>query len=164
MTSHLQDLYWFTKFLVEGALRQARSGKKDEARNTLRYVRNAKIVQILRAGNLPDWAWCDVFHLEWQLRELESDCHPLNVSDNTDSLSSIARSLQLIAGQTAKLLTLAGGVPIRFARDGHATSTLPATQEFPFVVGLNGNGRVPCPGHCHCGEPHSRWHQTTAAN
>lgn len=68
------ELYSFTKMRVSAARSSARAGRKDEAREFLRYVRGARIIEILKpidfsSIGLPS---VDVSHLQWQLLRREN--------------------------------------------------------------------------------------------
>jgi len=86
----------FTALKLKMARRLASCGQKDDARNVARYIRNARIVEILKpfSGELR----IDAFLLECQLRDLESECHPLSPAlFETDKYSQILSRLDLIA-------------------------------------------------------------------
>ena len=106
MQAHLRSLFTFTSIYVDAARRDARHGRKDDARDFLRFVRNASIIPILKqyenSGSVFD---IDVAHLEWKLRELENDCHPSAQCDFKDDFSAIRASLEIIAGGVNQLLS-----------------------------------------------------------
>lgn len=109
-TTHYQQLYLFTKILVESARRAAVDGRKDSARDVLRFVRNARIVEILepRSGQL----LIDAANLDWQLRELARECHPFGACrSDSDKFAEILSRLDLVAG-----LLGASGVQCRRCR------------------------------------------------
>ncbi|HVU27392.1 MAG TPA: hypothetical protein VHG71_06610 [Verrucomicrobiae bacterium] len=99
----LYSLYNFTKMRVESARCSARHGHKDEASNFLRYVRGASIVQILKCYQNDGVLDIDLSHLEWQLRELENDCHPMTQPDFKDDFALILLRLDSLAHCLSKL-------------------------------------------------------------
>lgn len=99
-TTHFQQLYVFTDILIARA-RLASEGSRDSARDVLRYVRNARIVDILHPydGKL----LIDSRRLKWQLDELARDCHPLSFGRSTGDLyADILARLDLIAAHLGK--------------------------------------------------------------
>jgi hypothetical protein len=97
MTTELRQLYSFTRCWLDEARVQARHGQKDSARQVLKFVRGACILDILKQHDFPVCMRVDVSHLEWQLRELENDCHPSAVSDHKDDFTAIRSSLETLA-------------------------------------------------------------------
>jgi hypothetical protein len=97
MEVHYQQLYFFTKLRVDSARRMAALGFKDEARDVARFVRNARIIDILRpySGQLMIDAWL----LDSLVTDLERECHPLTPAPYArDQFSQILSRLDLIAG------------------------------------------------------------------
>lgn len=91
------QLHLFTVIKMDQAARAILSGNKDNARESLRWIRNARIVQILKpvSGHLN----IDAFRLDCRLTDLESQCHPMaSPPCPTDYLSQILQRLDLIAG------------------------------------------------------------------
>lgn len=101
---HYHSLYQAVSLQLEQHRRNARVGHKDEPRAFLRFVQNGRIIEILHAQDWPKGLGVDVPLLAWKLGELEKEVHPLAVSDNTDELSCINRSLHLIAAGVARLM------------------------------------------------------------
>lgn len=69
------SLYSTTKLWIHQAIRQARSGQKDKAREFLRFVQSSRILEILQSqdwGQLP----VDVPLLGSHLNDLTDECHP----------------------------------------------------------------------------------------
>ena len=100
------ELYSFTKQRVSLARSSARAGRKDEARDFLRYVRGARIIQILKPVDFSVLGLnVDVSHLEWQLNELEHECHPSSSNDQTTDIAAIRSTLDLLAIGMQKLLS-----------------------------------------------------------
>lgn len=103
---HVHNLYTATKIRVASARQACRTGNKDEARRDLNFIRNANIIQIIKGtstDNCPglemNWSL-----LEWQLSELEQECHPSTAPVLTNDLAKISNSLEVIASGVAKLL------------------------------------------------------------
>jgi hypothetical protein len=46
----------------------------------------------------------DAAHLEWQLAELENDCHPASNPEPLDNQQRVENSLAIIAGGIAKII------------------------------------------------------------
>jgi hypothetical protein len=78
--------------LIASARRAAKAGRKDEARNVLRFVRNASIIEILKPIEFGEIFTADVAHLQWQLSELETECHPASQADFADDFQAIKGS------------------------------------------------------------------------
>lgn len=98
MNIQLRQLYVFTDIRVEDCRRLARHGRKDEAREFLKYVRNASIISLLKQFEPTGTPFdIDVPHLEWKLRELENECHPQAVSDHKDDFALIRSMLESLA-------------------------------------------------------------------
>lgn len=75
MQVDLFQLYRFTDVLISRAREMALGGRKDDARDVLRYLRNGHVIQILKHLDEATYPK-DVSHLEWKLGELENECHP----------------------------------------------------------------------------------------
>ena len=100
MDTELYQLYIHTRIQVKRAFDLACAGHKDEARDFLRYVRNARIVPILRSYSGP--LLVDAPFLDYQLRELERQCHP-STNNKLSDLTAIRTSLDRIAAFVAAL-------------------------------------------------------------
>jgi hypothetical protein len=86
--------------MVKRARRLASIGEKDRARDMARFVRNSCIVDILKpfSGEL----LIDAHRLDWELRELESECHPASPAlSDLDKFSEILSRLDLIAAHVS---------------------------------------------------------------
>lgn len=72
------ELYNFTKQYVSSYRSAARAGCKDQARDFLKFIRCSRIIQILKPIDFSQigLVTIDVSHLEWQLNQLEQECHP----------------------------------------------------------------------------------------
>jgi len=91
-----RQLYLFTCIQVDRARRLAALGKKDDARDILRFIQNACIVDILKpySGEM----LIDAYLLESNVRDLTRECHPSCPSEPpTDLFSAILERLDLIA-------------------------------------------------------------------
>lgn len=100
MNNYYHQLYVFTKLKVRTGRRLASLGAKDDARNIARFLRNACICEILKPHSCD---FMDVSLLEFQLRELESECHPMSPGlSDLDKYSEILSRLDLIAAHVAK--------------------------------------------------------------
>lgn len=75
MQTDLQQLFIFTSILVSRAREQCLLGRKDEARDTLRFIHNSRIVPLLKLLDEEKFH-ADVAHLEWKLGELKAECVP----------------------------------------------------------------------------------------
>ena len=94
----LHNLHNFTEIYIKDARRLARNGKKDEARNWMRFFRNSSILQILERHAEPDSIFpMDVPRLRAELAALESECHPLDRGDNSTEISQLIQSNKVLA-------------------------------------------------------------------
>lgn len=100
----MHQLYRFTVIQVDRARAMARQGRKDEARDWLRYWRGACILDALRKTDFTGFVGVDIPHLEWQLRELENDCHPSTGPDCVSDLTAIRSCLETLAQGMALIL------------------------------------------------------------
>jgi hypothetical protein len=98
------ELYSFTKMRVSVARSAARSGRKDEARDFLRYVRGARIIQILKPLDFGQLG-ANIPLLEWELSELEQECHPSSGNDQTSDIAAIRSTLEILASGIQTLLS-----------------------------------------------------------
>ncbi len=79
---HIVNLYKDTKCRLQDARQKCRAGKKDEARDTLRSIRNASIIQIIKDAPIEKYEGIQFNWplLQWELNdlvnELEKDVHP----------------------------------------------------------------------------------------
>jgi len=97
MIGNYYQLYRTTKTSVADARADARAGRKDAARETYRFVTNARITQILGSYEFPAGLSVDVPLLNWELSQLEQECHPASVPDQSSDIKAIRASLDLIA-------------------------------------------------------------------
>jgi hypothetical protein len=105
MIIDLRQLYQFTTMQVDKFRCIARHGRKDEARDFLRYVRNSRILEILKKADFSSIGTViDVSHLEWQVRELENDCHPASQPDYRDDFTAIRGHMETLAQGMALIL------------------------------------------------------------
>jgi len=110
----LHNLYRSTEIYIGVARAHARNKKKDEARNWLRFFNNASIVTVLEkytdpTGVLP----IDLNNLKLELRALESECHPLDKSDNSTEFGEIRSNQKLLAFGIAEILKRLPAPPIK---------------------------------------------------
>ena len=75
MQTDLYQLYFHTGIIVGRARELALRGDKDQARDYLRYLRNGRVVQLLKGLDEEKFR-ADVAHLAWKVGELEKECHP----------------------------------------------------------------------------------------
>jgi hypothetical protein len=104
MNADYFQLYSSVRLALGQARRSAFAGQKDQARDFLRFVRNSRLVEIMRPMDWPRGLECDVALLDWELRDLETAVHPLAASDNLDTLSAINRNLNLLASGVSRLI------------------------------------------------------------
>jgi len=97
MIGNFYQLYRTTKQQISDARAEARSGRKDSAREVFRFITNARIPQIILAFEFPPGLSVDVALLKWELSQLEQECHPASACDQTSDIKSIRVSLDLIA-------------------------------------------------------------------
>ena len=71
------------------------------ARTELYWLRNSRILEILRSVDWPDYLVVDVAHLAWELGQLECECHPLDATPNVEPYDEIRQKIDLIAGWVA---------------------------------------------------------------
>ena len=130
MLLNYQQLHMFTSLKLKMARRLAAAGEKDEARSIARYIRNARIVEILKphSGEL----LIDAFLMESHLRDLEGECHPLSPAlFETDKFSQVLTRLDLIAG----LLNARAGAP-----SGQRTNSLRCNSGVQCLSRLSDSG------------------------
>ena len=90
--SDIIALYNFTEVKLAQALRMARSGQKDHARDWQRFIQNSRIVQILQRH-----AYGNPQFLQGELERLNSECHPAQEPVVTGDLNRIAGTLEILA-------------------------------------------------------------------
>ena len=102
--SNYYSLHMFTRILIERAQKLVREGRRDDAADIARFIRNARIVQILKpysGGPLK----IDAAHLDWRLRELERECAGLIVVQQAvGDAEGLHRKLDMIAAGIGRLL------------------------------------------------------------
>lgn len=121
----------FTELLLHHGRDYAKEGYKDFARDIVRFVRNSRIVPILKAQG------CELTTLESDLNWLSLACHPEDVPDFKPDLKAIRASLERIEQRLASSAS----------QDLHADWNAP-TSSVPDRVGgakphLPGSG-LPC--------------------
>ena len=97
MIGNYYQLYRATKTQIADARAEARLGRKDVARETFRFISNARILQILAPYEFPAGLTVDVPLLNWELSQLEQECHPASAVDQSSDIKAIRASLDLIA-------------------------------------------------------------------
>ena len=97
MIGNYYKLYVTTKEAIKEARADARAGRKEIARGSLRFIRNGSVIAILSACDFPPGLAVDVPLLKWEISQLENEIHPEAVSDETSDLKAIRASLDLIA-------------------------------------------------------------------
>jgi hypothetical protein len=142
MITYYHQLHMFTRLKVKTGLRLASLGEKDEARNIARYVRNARIVDILKPYS--GQVLIDAYLLDTELRELERVCHPLSPAlSASDKFSQVLSRLDLIAGllnthwgTTQRNVSQGGGVlDSAFGGDAARKKTIfSPRQKLPYSV------------------------------
>jgi hypothetical protein len=101
----LHNLYQFTEIFIGVARTHARANKKDEARNWLRFFHNSSILKVLEAYQDPTGIFpVDLGKLKTELRALESECHPLDKSDNSTEFGEIRSNQKLLAFGISEIL------------------------------------------------------------
>lgn len=109
MITYYYQLHFFTKLKVQAGLRLAALGQMDEAREIARFIRNSRIVEILKpySGQVR----IDAHLLDFELRELEQRCvGPSSPAlFEKDTLSKILSRLDLIAGLANALANAPSG-------------------------------------------------------
>lgn len=99
MSHRFYALYMSVKSEVSSALRSARLGEKDRARERLRFIQNSRLIDILRDHEFPPGFPVNVRLLEWEFLEAMKECTPDAVSPdgNRDLFEAILSRLDLIA-------------------------------------------------------------------
>jgi hypothetical protein len=94
---HLASLHGCSALYVGRARELAKSGRKDEARDWLRFFRNCSVVEICARTEHIDVE--SKRHFREQLRLLERECHPLDEPDYRTDLMAIRAQLETILEQ-----------------------------------------------------------------
>ena len=104
---HVHNLYVMTKIRVASARQACKCGKKDEARDTLRFIRNASIIEIIKSTPTENYPGLEMNWplLEWELGQLEQECHPATEPVLTNDLARIEKHLSFIAAHIGKALS-----------------------------------------------------------
>jgi hypothetical protein len=104
---HIRNLYDATKIRVKHARQLCRLGQKDCGRDILRFVQNASVIHIIKSCDTSKYPGLEMNWslLEWELSQLEQECHPTSTVDASDDFSKIASSLEIIAKGVQKLLS-----------------------------------------------------------
>jgi len=104
---HIHNLFSATKTRVATARQLCRQGQKDNARDVVRFVRNASILQILKAADFSNSPFGEINWalLEWELSQLELECHPAAAAENVNHDVMVLEKLDIIAGGISKLLS-----------------------------------------------------------
>lgn len=89
----------FVTIYLNGARDLAKAGLKDEARNWLRFVRNADLIGLLSDEDYGVLSDKEKAHLGDLLRSLERECHPLEEPDFRGDLAVIRWHLEAISKQ-----------------------------------------------------------------
>jgi hypothetical protein len=89
---------------VDYWIRAARSGRKDEARDFLRFCRMAHFVEILKPVSADQPVKIDASNFDCKLRELETWCHPESGNELAkDDIASLHKKIDAIAGELQRL-------------------------------------------------------------
>jgi hypothetical protein len=94
----LRALCDFTLLLVGHGREYAKEGQKDYARDIARFVRNARILPILKASGCG--LSSSLSKLETDLNWLALECHPEDVPNFKPDLAAIRASLERIEAAT----------------------------------------------------------------
>jgi hypothetical protein len=98
LNSHFSNLRLFTEIYVGHARDLARSGQKDEARDWCRFFENSKILSILEYTPEKD----KLTQLRESLKELGSECHPMDVANWQTDIEAIRACLTDILAHVKK--------------------------------------------------------------
>ena len=103
----IRNLFDETKRRVAGARQLCRLGQKDQGRDVLRSVRNGSVIEIVKGCDTSKFPELEMNWslLEWELSQLEQDCHPASDPSCVNDLAKIAQTLDFIAGGISKLLS-----------------------------------------------------------
>lgn len=103
MNIDLHSLNTFTVIYVDRARELARAGHKDEARDWLKFFRNARIYELCArySGPLPI---SDLAELRKNLWALEEEYHPASHADNLTDVRVMRSQLDTIAFGIHKVL------------------------------------------------------------
>jgi hypothetical protein len=86
----------FFAIYLDRARELAKDGKKDEARDWLRFFRNSGILNVLSDGTRGVLSRAEESLYRKNLEKLESECHPLDVPDFRTDLQAIRADLSEI--------------------------------------------------------------------
>ena len=98
----LSQLCLFTSLLVSRGRDYAKEGEKDFARDIVRFVRNSRLLPILKAAGSSVRSK-DLQDLEASLNWLALESHPEDVPDFKPDLAAIRQSLERLELNVAKL-------------------------------------------------------------
>ena len=115
----------FTELLLHHGRDYAKEGYKDFARDIVRFVRNSRIVPILKAQG------CELTTLESDLNWLSLACHPEDVPDFKPDLKAIRASLERIEQRLASSASQDLHADWNTPRDGRADGVGGATPPLP---------------------------------
>lgn len=93
------SLYVSTKLAIDSARSSARSGRKDEARDWLRYFNNAGVFKILKfhEPELQLLGVDSVDDIRDALAKLEDECHPQTRCDQSDDIKALRSQMDALA-------------------------------------------------------------------
>lgn len=133
-------VYTATKLAVTRLRRDVRSGHETEARNFVRFIRNAGILTILRNIEFPPGLIVDAALLEWEVTQLEGELSAQNSAPETQSDSGAIRaSLDLIAARVAMIpLPSVGGTGDKQRKSGVSSKSYARSEKHH-----DGTGRGP---------------------
>ena len=103
MSHRFYSLYMSVKVEVTSALRSARLGEKDRARERLRFIQNSRLIDILREHDFAPGFPVNVRLLEWEFLQAMNECCPdgASLDGNRDLFEAILSRLDLIAHHVA---------------------------------------------------------------
>jgi hypothetical protein len=108
-TGHFAALFDFTHLEIKEARRQVRSGHRDAAYSTWRFITNSQIIPILQGQEF--FGREGVALMKWELAELQRECVPGAHLKPDDDSKLIAIRLEILAGGINTLISLhQGGV------------------------------------------------------
>jgi hypothetical protein len=101
MEIHNQVRLWtlrnFFSIYIDRARDLAKEGRKDEARDWLRFFNNSGILGILSDGTSGVLTCQEEAHFKELLGKLNSECHPLDVPNYQTDLQAIRGHLEVIS-------------------------------------------------------------------
>jgi hypothetical protein len=83
-----------TRRYVMHARDLAKSGQKDAARDWFRYFENAQVLEIVASHNAVETS--SVQNLKDELRQLGTECHPMDVADWSTDIQAIRAALEIL--------------------------------------------------------------------